>query len=231
MKDERKADDIAFVREAFDSLYTPRLLLPALLLAVLLAASKIAILSNLPTAQNPDHLPYLLAFMLMVLVILAFVVAILRILNGSARPPWQPDSSLWLYALTFIVSALIALSADLLLGGRNDQLSGLAAAALDTAVRAPLAPWFVAIAVERSLAWRPGPWLTGFRIWLPSLLLWGFLIVVPLNHLQLMLNWRYLVSGTDWFWPAALVEGALGAAIELLALALASVAYRRVARG
>jgi hypothetical protein len=115
-------------------------------------------------------------------------------------------------------------------GGRNDHLSGLAAGALDTALRTPFEAWFVAIAVERPLAWRPWPWLRDFRLWLPALLLWGLLIVLPLRHLQLMLNWTYLVSGTDWSWPAALPDGALGAAIELVWLALASTAYRRVAR-
>ncbi|HMJ93295.1 MAG TPA: hypothetical protein VK472_04265 [Allosphingosinicella sp.] len=230
MRHEAEADDIAFVKEAFDSLRTPRLLLPALLLAALLAADKIAILSVLPTTQNPDHLPYLIAFMLMTLAVIAFVVAILRILNHSFRSPWQPDSSLWLYGLAFIASSFLALSADFVVGGRNDHLSGLAAAALDTAVRAPFAPWLVAIAVERSLAWRPLPWLSGFSTWLPSFLLWGFLILVPLRQLQLMVNWHYLVAGTDWYWPAALLDGALGTVIELIALALASTAYRRVAR-
>ncbi len=230
MTDERKADDIAFVKEAFDSLAVRRLLLPALLLAALLAAGKIALLLSLPSPQKPDHLPYLLAFLLTVLGMVALLVGMLRILNGSARPPWQSDSSLWLYGMAFIVSAFIGQSSDLVVGGRNDHLTGLASAALDTALRAPFAPWLVAIAVERPLAWRPGAWLKGFRSWLPSLLLWGLLIVVPLRHVQLMLNWGYLVSGTDWFWPAALIEGALGAAIELVGLALASVAYRRVAR-
>ena len=197
---------------------------------MLLAAGKIALLSFLPTPREPDHLLYLLTFILIVLVTFAFVVAIMRILNRSARPPWQPDSSLWLYAAAFIVSAFIFLLPNLLVSDRTDHLGGLAAAALDTALWAPFAPWLVAIAVERSLAWRPGPWLRDFRTWLPSLLLWGFLILVPLRQIQLMLNWKYLVSGTDWFWPAALVEAPLGAAIELVALALASVAYRRVAR-
>ena len=35
----------------------------------------------------------------------------------------------------------------------------------------------------------------------------------------------------DWFWPLALVDGPLSAVLVLLGLALASAAYRRVARG
>lgn len=231
MASELQSDDIAFLREALARLATPRLLLPALLLAALIAAGKIALLSFLPTARNPDHLPYLLAFMLMVLATIAFVVAILRILNRSERPPWQPDSSLWLYIAAFIFGASLVLLAHLaVVGGIHDHLGGLAASALDTTLRAPFAAWFVAIAVEQPLAWRPRPWLRDFRAWLPSLLLWGFLIVVPLRQLQLMINWTYLVSGTDLFWPAVLPDSLLGAAIELLWVALASTAYRRVAR-
>ncbi len=231
MANDRGADDIAFVKGALASLATRRLLMPAMLLALLLAAGKVALLAFLPSARNPDHLPYLLVFMLMVLATLAFVVAILRILNRSARPPWQPDSSLWLYSVAFIVSAFLALFADLVVvGGMHDPISGLAAGALDTALRAPFAAWFVALAVEQTLAWRPGPWLRGFRAWLPSLLLWSFLIVLPLRQLQLMINSTYLLSGTDWFWPAILPDALLGAAIELVSVALASSAYRRVAR-
>ena len=231
MADRGEGDDIAFVKEAFAGLATRRLLLPALLLAMLMAAAKLALMWSLPSARHPDHQPYLLAFMLMVLATLALVVAILRILNKSARPLWQPDSSLWLYSAAFIVSASVALLVDMaVVGGLNDQLSGLAGGALDTALRAPFAAWFVAIAVERPLAWRPGPWFRRLRMWLPSFLLWSLLIVVPLRQIQLMLNWTYLVAGTNWFWPAALPDGLLGAAIELVSLALASVAYRRVAR-
>jgi hypothetical protein len=223
-------DDVAFLKDSFDSLGTRRLLLPALLLAVLIAADKIFVLSSLPAAKDSDHLPLLLATLVAMLAALAFMAAILRILNGSGRPPWQPDSSLWLYGLTVIVTISLDQMAALVVGGRTDFLSGLAAASLSTAVRAPLAPWFVAVAVERPLAWRPGPYMRAFRAWLPPLLLWGFLIVVPLSQLQLMLNMKYLSIGADWYWQAALVDGVLATTNGLVALALASAAYRRVAR-
>jgi hypothetical protein len=228
MRDE--SDDIAFVKEAFALLGTRRILLPALLLALLLAFGDIAIASTLPTARDPDSLPYLLAFLLLLLGVVAFSVAILRILNGSGRPPWQPDASLGLYGIAFIASIVIGIWADMLVGGREDLLGGLAGGVLATIVRAPLAPWFVAIAVERPLAWHPGPYMRRFRTWLPSLLLWGLLIVVPLGQLHLMINREYLPGPADWSWPVTLVEAALGAALELVALGLASVAYRRVAR-
>ncbi len=230
MTDESRADDFAFLREALDSLATPRLLLPAALLAVLIAVGKIVALSNLPTKPDSDHLPYLLTILVGMLASLAFMAAILRILNRSARPPWQPDSSLWLYGMAFIGTIMLDLMADLVLGNPRDFLGALAATALSTAIRAPLAAWFVAIAVERELAVRPGPWLRDFGAWLPPLLLWGFLIVVPLSQLQLMLNMKYLAAGKAWFWPAALIDGPLATATGLVALALASTAYRRLAR-
>ena len=223
-------DDLAFAQEAFASLGTRRMLLPAVLLALGLTASNIAILYTLPTAGSPDHVPYLIAFLLLVLGLVAFAVAILRILNRSARLPWQPDSSLWLYALALIASVIIGLVAGQLMGGRDSLLSGLATGALAAIVRAPLAPWFVAIAVERPLAWQPWPYLQRFPAWLPALLLWSLLIVVPLSQLHYLLNRMLFVGMGGWFWPLALLDGALGAAIELLSLALASVAYRRVAR-
>ena len=130
-----------------------------------------------------------------------------------------------------IASVLIGIAAELVMGGRTDLLSGLAAGALATILRAPLAPWFTALAVERPLALRPAAYMRRFAAWLPALLLWGLLIVVPLVQLLASLNQVLLAGAGGWFWPIVLLYGLLGAAIELIALALASAAYRRVARG
>ena len=223
-------DDFAFLRESLDSLGDRRLLLPTLLLVVLLAVGKIALLANLPSEQDKDHFPYLIAFLVVTLGMMAFIVAILRILTRSVRPPWQPDLSVLLYGLTVIAGTAIGLAADFAVGGTEDLLGGLASAALDAVIGAPLAVWFVAIAVEGPLAWNPGPWLGSFRLWLPALLLWELLIVAPLSQLLLMLNQKVLSIGTDWYWPAVLVEAPLAVAVGLVSLALASTAYRRVAR-
>jgi hypothetical protein len=223
-------NDIAFVKEAFASLGARRLLLPALLLALGLAASNVALRYALPTAANPDHVPYLIVLLLLLLGLVAFAVAILRTLNASARPPWAPDSSLWLYGLALIASVILGVMSDSVIGGRDSLAAGLAIGALAAIVRAPLAPWFVAMAVERPLAWEPGPYMRSFASWLPALLLWSLLIVVPLAQLHYGLS-RMLITGAGtWVWPLALLDGALAAAIELLSLAFASVAYRRVAR-
>jgi hypothetical protein len=228
--DSRGDDDIAFVKEAWASLGTRRIVLPALLLILLQSASCVTILATLPTASYPDHSRYIAAFLLVLLGLLACSVAILRILNASPRPPWQPDASLWLLGLALIVDAFISLAADLLMGGRTDLLAGLASGALSIIISAPFAPWLTAIAVERPLALRPQDYMRRFAVWLPALLLWYLLIVLPLGQLLAMLA-QTLADGADgWFWPIALLYGLLGAAIELVSCALVSVAYRRVAR-
>jgi hypothetical protein len=230
MADERGGDDIAFVKEALVSLGRRRILLPALLLIFLQSASLVALVATLPTAGHPDHSRYLAVLLLFLLGLLACSVALLRILNASPRPPWQPDASLWLFGLTVIAGAFIAIMADLVMGGRTDLLAGLASGALSAIISAPLAPWFTAIAVERPLALRPRDHIRRFAAWLPALLLWNLLIVVPLGQILAMLTQRLIDGAGGWFWPIVLLYGLLGAAIELASCALASVAYRRVAR-
>jgi hypothetical protein len=228
--DNRGENDIDFVKEALASLGTRRILLPALLLALLQSAATVATLATLPTASHPDHTLAFAVLLLFLLGLLACSVALLRILNASQRPPWQPDASLWLFGLALVASVCIDIAADLVMGGRTDLLAGLASDALSIIITAPLVPWFTAIAVERPLALRPGDHMTRFAAWLPALLLWNLLIVLPLGQLLAMLSRMLLGGAGGWFWPVALLYGLLGAAIELISCALASVAYRRVAR-
>lgn len=225
-----KDDDIDFVKEALASLGTRRVLVPGLLLILLQSASIVATLANLPTASHPDHSRYLAVLLLLLLGLLACGVALLRILNASPRPPWQPDTSLWVFGLALIAGIAIDVAADFVVGGRTDLLSGLASGALSAALSAPLVPWFTAIAVERPLALRPGHHMRRFAGWLPALLLWNLLIVVPLGQLLAMLTETLMHGAGGWFWPIVPLYGLLGAAIQLVSCALASVAYRRVAR-
>jgi hypothetical protein len=230
MADDRGGDDIAFVKEALASLGTRRMLLPALLLILLQSVSNVALLSTLPTAAHPDHTLSFALLLLLLLGLLACSVAVLRILNASPRSPWQPDASLWLVGLALIAGAFISIAADLVVGSRTDLLAGLASGALSIIVTAPFVPWFTAVAVERPLALRPRNYMRRFAAWLPALLLWYLLIVLPSGQLLAMLA-QTLADGADgWFWPIVLLYGLVGAAIELVSCALASVAYRRVAR-
>ena len=230
MADDPREDDIAFLKEAYASLGTRRILAPALLLALLQSASIVAMLATLPTAKDLDHTPSFAVLLLFLLGLLACSVALLRILNASPRPPWQPDASLWLFGLTLIACVCIDVAADLVMGGRTDLLAGLASSALSIIIGAPLIPWFTAIAVERPLALRPRDHMRRFAAWLPALLLWNLLIVLPLGQLLALLSRMLLAGAGGWFWPIVLLYGLLGGAIELVGCALASVAYRRVAR-
>src|SRR4051812_48595786 len=210
MADNRKEDDIAFVQEAFASLATRRILVPVVLLILLQSASLVAALASLPPASHPDHSRYLAVFLLYLLGLLACCVALLRILNFSPRPPWQPDSSLWLFGLALIAGVVISIAADLVMGGRTDLLAGLASSALSTIISAPLVPWFTAIAVQRPLALRPRDHMRRFAAWLPALLLWSLLIVVPLGQILAMLARMLMAGAGGWFWPIVLLYGLLG---------------------
>ena len=219
-----------FLREAVTSLRTRRLLLPAVFLAVVLTGSNIVILLNMPVKGQTLPLPFVASAIVRVLGLVAGAVASLRILNSSPRPPWRPDGAFWLYALTLMLGIAAGAVAGILVGGEEDPVAGVAVGILVTIVTAPFAPWFAAIAVERPLAWRPGPWLRRFGAWLPSLLLWSLVILTPLAELHGALD-KWLIEGAGrYFWPVALFDGLLSVLLALIGLALASVAYRRVAR-
>jgi len=224
-----EGDDVAFLKEALGSLFTSRLRLPMLLAAVLPPATNLLILSNLPSRDNPDHGPYLATFIAFVIVHTALAIAILRILNGSSRPAWSPDSSAWTYGLVVLSSIAVGLFADWI-ADSSTILSALANQIVSTAIIVPLAPWLVAIAVDRPLAWRPAPWFQRLGTWLPALLLWNFLILVPADALYRIGFGAWLEQGGKDDWRFFVFDGAATAPRILLALALASVAYRRVAR-
>lgn len=220
---------IDFLRAAISSLLTRRMLAPAVVLAVLLTVSNIVVLLYKPTPGTMP-LPFIVAAVIRVLGLVAMTVAILRILNPGPRPVWRPDGGFWLYGLTLLVTMVAAALAGFAIAGQDDPVGGFFVSLAVTAVTAPLGPWFVAIAVERPLAWRPGPWLRRFGAWLPWLLLWNLLLIAPLGEIHGALG-RWLATGAGgWFWPVALFDGPFSAAMALLGLALASVAYRRVAR-
>ena len=222
-------DDIAFLREAVGGLSTSRLRLPLLLALVLPPAANLLILSSLPTPENPDHGPYFGAFAAIVVVHSALFIAILRILNRSPRPAWSPDWSAWAYGLVVLCTMAVGLFSDWIIDP-STILSALANEVVSTVIVVPVSPWLVAIAVERPLAWRPGPWFRRLRTWLPALLLWNFLILVPADALYRIGFEAWLDAGGQDDWRFFVFNGVATAPRIFLALALASVAYRRVAR-
>jgi hypothetical protein len=219
-----------FLIDALAALRTPALILPAALLAVLLTATNILLVLNMPDSRA-ELPPFLAIAAVRVLGLLWLAVALLRVINRSPRGAWAPDGALWLYGATFLLGLGVTAAMTQLLGGRSDAVAGLIIATTVSLATAPFAAWFTAIAVERPLAWRAGRWLRDFGRWLPHLLLWSLLLVIPLGQLHAAIG-ELLVSGADrWFWPLALLDGPLSLLLALLGLALASAAYRSVARG
>jgi hypothetical protein len=224
-----EGDDFAFLKEAVGSLFVPGLKLPFLLAIALHAGTTLLIVISLPTRQDPGHGPYLAAFATFVVVHAVLALAILRLLNASPRPAWKPDWSAGTYGLIVLGSVAVGLFADWVVPP-TAILSALANEIVSTAIIVPLAPWFVAVAVECPLAWRPGPWFARLRAWLPALLLWNFLILVPADAAYRIGFGGWMEQGGTENWLFYPLDGFITAARTFLALALASVAYRRVAR-
>ncbi|HEY5721293.1 MAG TPA: hypothetical protein VIT45_03135 [Allosphingosinicella sp.] len=225
-----QGDDLAFLKEAVESLKMPGLAAPMLLSVILLPATNILLLFNLPTRAEPDHGPYLAAFAAALVVHAALAIAILRILNGSPRPAWSPDWSAWAYGLVILAEFAIGLFSDAIMSRSPGIMAVIASEIVSTAIIVPLAPWFVAIAVDRPLAWNPAPWFRRARIWLPALLLWNFLILAPAGVAYRLVLETSLAEIDRRDWPWFILHGVVTAALMFLALALASVAYRRIAR-
>lgn len=221
---------LGFLAAALAALADRALIFPVLLLTLLLTVANIVLASS-----SPDTSSELLLFEAVALAravgLLVLFVALLRIINRSPRSPWRPDGALALYCLTFLFGLGLTLGLARLLGERADPASaGLIVGAGVSVLTAPLAPWFVAIAVERPLAWRAGPWLRDFGRWLVPLLLWSLILIVPLGQLHATIDGLLVEGAGPWFWPLALLDGPLSVLLALLGLGLASAAYRSVAR-
>lgn len=221
---------LGFLFEAVRPLRDRRLVLPVLVLTVLLTGINVVLVRNAPATEGAARLIFAAQLAGLVGVVVT-AVAVLRIVNRSPRRAWIPDGAMWLYALTVLFGAALVAAFAWLFGGRTDLVAGLATGAGVSLITAPFAPWFAAIAVERPLTWRAGRWLRDFARWLPPLVFWSLVLVVPLGELHAALYRTLLRGAGDWFWPLALVDGPLSAVLALLGLALASAAYRRVARG
>lgn len=221
---------MGFLRETVASLADRRLLAPALLLTLLLTASNIVILKNPPLPGEPPTL-FAIAALARLVGLFALAVAILRVLAGSSRRPYMPDGAFWLYGVTLVFGLVLTIALGLVAGDRTEPVAGALIGLGMIVVSAPLAPWFTAMAVERPLAVDPRPWLRGFGRWLPPLLLWSVLIVLPLGQLHAAIDIFLLRGAGDYFWPLALADGPLSAFLAIFGLALAVTAYRSVARG
>ena len=222
---------IGFLSEALASIRNPRLVWPLVALTVLLTASNIVIVLYKPEAGQISW-PFFAAAAARLVGLLVIVVALLRILGCSERPALRPDGALFLYALTMVLGIGAAVAIRALWGGDPRAVGTLVASNIaSTLVGAPFAAWFAAMAIERPLAWRPGPWMRRFGEWLPWLLFWSLLLVTPIAVVHALLDIRLLAGAGDLFWPIALIDGPLSVCIAILSVSLTATAYRRVARG
>ena len=218
-----------FLREALRSLGAGGIVPVALALLVLLTFSNIVILQNMPAKASPPAAAFLVAAVLRVGGLLLIAVAILRMLTASPRRRWLPDGGFWLYVLTFAVSTGVTAAVALLLGSRTGLANLILSNVLVTLLLSPFVVWFVALAVVKPLAWRPGPWLRHFGKWWPPVLFWTLLLVTPMAVLHATLDMRLIAGAGESFWPLALFDGALSTIMALLAIAINAAGYRRVA--
>ncbi len=222
----------SFLRGALAGMFRRETLIPGLLLLVLLTASNIVILLNMPAAKGVlPPVPFLVAAAVRIAGILLFGVGLLRIATASERPQWLPDGGFWLYALSFALGLLASALARQLTGGRTDLVGLLISNLIVTLLLTPLVPWFVALAVAKPLAWRPRPWVRRFGDWLPPLLVWTLLLITPMAILHATIDMWLIKGAGGWFWPVALFDGVLSTLMALIGLGLNAAAYRRVARG
>ena len=223
---------VTFLHETLAALFNRRMLWPALALTVLLTATNIVILHNMPPPRGGTLPPlFIAAATVRIVGLLVLSVAITRILAASPRSPWMPDGSFWLAALLAVPLFGISLAIEAALGGRTDALGYAIAGILRSMIVAPFVPWFVALTAARPLAWSPLPWLRRFGSWLGPVIAWTILLVVPLGYVHAAVGAAAVEGRLDHFWPVMLSDGPLSALIVLLSLGLDVTAYRRVARG
>ena len=216
-----------FLWDALARLWTRRLLLPAIALVLLLTASNIFILKNMPKGGDLP-INFLLGALVRIGGLIVLEIGILRIFTDSPRRPWAIDGAYALFLPVTIAGIAISALAEKLIGAGDEPAGLLAGNVLVTILLAPFAAWMVAIATARPLAWRPGPYMRTFGRWLPQLIVWSLLLITPLAVLHAILD-AWLVKGAgDWFWPVALLDGPLSALFGLIGFSLNANAYRRV---
>ena len=222
---------VSFLSEGLTSLLRREMLIPAGLLVVLLTWSNIVILQNMPAEGATPSSRFVMAAALRVIGLMIIAVAILRVAARSDRPTWRPDGAFWLYQFIAPLGLGASLLVRALIGEGQDPASLFLSSAASTLVAAPFAAWFTAIAVERPLAWNPLHWMRAFGRWLPQLLVWSLLLVVPMATLHAWIDIALIGGVGDWFWPAVLFDGPLSALMVLVGIGLSVAAYRRVAQG
>ncbi|QLC25473.1 hypothetical protein HFP57_10890 [Parasphingopyxis algicola] len=221
---------IGFLRDALRQAIAPEWRLLAVILLVLATATNAVILSEIGEPGEPPSPIFLLAAVIRLAGLLLLTVALLRRATDSRRAPFMPDGAFWLMVLLTLLGFAVSAGVRALLPDGQDNLVNLVAGnALAALITSPLAVWTVALATEKPLAIDPRPRLREFSLWLPFLVIWQLLIVVPLSALHAYIDVG-LVEGTIARSAALeIADGALSMLIVLIGLALSVTAYRRVA--
>lgn len=220
-----------FLNDAVHPLMAPKLRTQIVLLVALATLTTVVLATHAsPQGERPGGI-FVATAVARLAGLLLLQIAILREITASRRGRWTLDAAFWLHALTLPLGIALSESVQKLLGASpNDSVSLLLAGVLLDAITAPLAPWLVAIAVEKPLAWRPGPWFRRWSLWLAPLMFWG-VALRPLAVTHSSMNTWLLEGSGEWFWPLAVLDGALSGLLFLVTLGLNAAAYRRVAGG
>jgi len=221
---------IVFPAEAYRAI-TPSVAVPFLLLLVVLTASNIVLLLNIPDPGERVGVAAALAGLARLVGLLVILVPLIRILTGSPRPPWRVDSAFFLFIPVVILSLALAAGLAAAFGMQSDPIRLALRTVATTLVLTPLAPWVVGAAAAVPLGADPRRFLRGFGRWLPPLLVWSLLVVTPLAFVHAWVDTALLEGRIAWFWTAALLDGLLSAVLVLVTYALYAAAYGRVARG
>jgi hypothetical protein len=163
------------------------------------------------------------------LLALWMAAALLRRSSASPRSPWRIDGALLLYAALHAGIAAVEWSVGPFIADWSSFWSILASAALPLLLTLPLAPWLVAVAVERPLAVSPSRFLQQADTWFPPLLVLTLVLVLPL-HLGQIWTYTALFGSGRGAVMFGLLNSALATLSAMLSLSLALTAYRSVAQ-
>jgi hypothetical protein len=209
----------------------PGIAMPALLLLIVLTASNIVLLLNIPAPGERPGAAAALAALARLAGLFVFLVPLIRIMTRSPRPPWKLDGAFFLFILVVILSLALAAGLAAAFGMPSDPLRLALRTIATTLVLTPLAPWIVGVAAAVPLATNPMRFLRDLGRWLLPLMVWSLLLTAPLAFVHAWVDMALLEGRIDWFWTAALLDGLLSTILVVLTYALYAAAYGRVARG
>ena len=221
-----------YFRRSLDELRGKGMLAAAAAFFILLGGTNAALALSHPSDGSVARATFLVAAILRVVALVWIGVAALRRATESPRRRWMPDGAFWLYFLLTLFALVGPAMAGFLSLGLSAPARIAAMQLASVLIVIPFAPWLVAAAVTRPIAWSPARWLTRFRLWLGPLALVSLLTLFPLGWLHAWLSERLIaMTGRPGFVELALADAFVTALLVVWGLALQLTAYRRVAQG